>query len=94
MLAWLSGLNQVSRGILTEQLNQEILKSAQIANKNNNPQAKTTLARLEQNKPNPFSETTEINYTLPENANNAKIVLYSLIIDDQEIDTKRMILTN
>jgi hypothetical protein len=84
---------------------------------------------LKQNIPNPFSEKTEINYTIPNSsanvsiaifdmqgtllkmfehlsANNGKgnitingnefkagMYLYSLIIDNKEIDTKRMILT-
>lgn len=84
-------------------------------------------AVLYQNRPNPFSERTEIRFLLPENATNAQICifdmtgkmlkkipisasehsvyvngyelgdgiyLYSLVINGQEIDTKRMVLSN
>lgn len=86
------------------------------------------IAILYQNSPNPFSEQTEIKYTIPISANNAylniydmqgKLIetitisnfgngiikingykydpgmyIYSLIVNGQEIDTKRMILTD
>ena len=85
-------------------------------------------ANLLQNKPNPFSEETKINYEITTSFENAKLIihnlngneikaysinnigigeviingkelvpgmyLYTLIIDNEIIDTKRMILTN
>ena len=87
----------------------------------------TTGNRLFQNTPNPFTERTEICFTLAENAQNAYICifdmtgkmlkqipvdssmqsvtvngyelsagiyLYSLVVNGQEIDTKRMILSD
>lgn len=89
-----------------------------------------TKSKLLQNKPNPFSEQTTIEFEIIENFKQASIMifdmqgtfkkaisvttnegghgqviingneftsgmyLYSLIVDDKEIDTKRMILTN
>jgi hypothetical protein len=84
-------------------------------------------SRLFQNVPNPFSIDTEIKFTIPENANSARLLihdmqgaeiksyiitqkglgtiivngfeltagmyLYTLLIDNKIIDTKRMILT-
>ena len=83
-------------------------------------------AKLYQNTPNPFTERTEIRFTLPDDAQNAYIYifdmqgkmlrqipvdasmqsvtingyelsagiyLYSLAVNGQEIDTKRMILS-
>ncbi len=38
----------------------------------------TRQATLSQNQPNPFSDFTTINYTLPADANNAKLVVYDL----------------
>ena len=85
-------------------------------------------SELFQNKPNPFSESTEISYYLPDNVSSAMLniydmqgsqiisivvntrgnastiikgselspgmYLYTLIADDKEVDTKRMILTD
>jgi hypothetical protein len=85
-------------------------------------------ATLEQNEPNPFTESTEIRYFLPEGSTNAKIEVrntenkvvgsyivsqaghgnitisagtlaagtyyYSLIINNQVFDTKKMVLVN
>ena len=82
-------------------------------------------AQLYQNSPNPFSQSTQIKFYIPENVKSAEIYifdmqgsliqripadrsgsveikaaglnagmyLYSLIVDGQEVDTKRMILT-
>ena len=88
--------------------------------------ATSVRARLYQNTPNPFTERTEIRFTLPDDARNAYIYifdmqgkmlrqtpvdasmqsltidgyefpaglyLYSLVVNGQEIDTKRMILS-
>ena len=85
-------------------------------------------AKLYQNVPNPFSESTQIQYDLPEGTKKGEIFvfdmqgkmltsiskegqgrqgitleantfgpgiyLYSLVINGQEVDTKRMIITN
>jgi hypothetical protein len=94
---------------------------------NSNASETITNAFLYQNNPNPFSNSTEIQYFLPEEVQNAIIYIfnmqgellksnpiynrgqgsitinasefkpgmyiYSLIADNQEVDTKRMILT-
>ena len=88
--------------------------------------ATSSSAKLYQNTPNPFTERTEIRFSLPNEASNAYIYifdlsgkmlrqipvdssmqsvtvnsyelsagiyLYSLVVNGQEIDTKRMIIT-
>lgn len=88
---------------------------------------KTTIAQLKQNVPNPFSQSTQISFTISALSQNAMLniynmqgteiksypitrtgeqsvtingselnpgmYMYTLIVDGQEIDTKRMILT-
>lgn len=101
-----------------------ISKSSLVNTENN----KEVNAFLYQNTPNPFNQTTEIKYFLPENASNAKIYVfdmqgalqmtfsltetgfgiisisasqlnagmyfYTLVVDNKEVETKKMILTN
>jgi hypothetical protein len=114
-----------------EALNSEIVKLK--STKPNNPKSReefvenTLVSSLEQNAPNPFSEKTEIKFSIDPRATNAKILvfdmngllirsyenlnvketslvlnaneynagmyLYTLIVDGNEVATKRMILT-
>ena len=101
-----------------------ISKSSLVNTENN----KEVNAFLYQNTPNPFNQTTEIKYFLPENVSNAKIYVfdmqgalqmtfsltetgfgiisisasqlnagmyfYTLVVDNKEVETKKMILTN
>ena len=43
-----------------------------------NTEVEITVASLEQNIPNPFTEVTEISYTIPTNAQQATIYIYSM----------------
>jgi hypothetical protein len=102
-----------------------MLKSATITGTDN---TLNSTAILYQNNPNPFTEKTTINCFIPENSNDARLLIfdmqgtlvktfeipernqtaitisgtelrpgmyiYSLVLDNKEIDSKRMILTN
>jgi hypothetical protein len=103
------------------------LKSASLPFNNENPTGNETRNFLGQNTPNPFNNTTIINYSLAEGVSSAQILvfdmngtwiktynlalddkelqikgssllagmyIYSLICDNKEVDSKRMILTN
>ncbi len=111
-------------------LNSIVFECCSSANSKNTGVKESILpkANLLQNKPNPFSEETKINYEITTSFENAKLIihnlngneikaysinnigigeviingkelvpgmyLYTLIIDNEIIDTKRMILTN
>lgn len=56
------------------------LKSANIDNTTSvdNPSIDSDIALLNDNTPNPFSENTEIQFYIPESANNSSLIIYDL----------------
>jgi hypothetical protein len=71
-----------------ESLKQELAQIKQALNRLS-PEGNTSVARLDQNRPNPFTQTTAIGYFIPDNTTSAQLKIFS--VKGQEIYSQELL---